>query len=343
MNHISEFFSSSKACEEILSLNNTPHLQGLFDQALMTPLNHFFKTPGKNIRPAFVELGYRLSFPEDPGELTSKVKDQLSKASSIVELIHGGSLIVDDIQDGSTVRRNAPTLHLEYGMPLALNAGNWLYFWALGQVKDLDLSTESTGILFHDLLNLMTRAHFGQALDIGSRIDEVPQDKVKETCLASIELKTGTLMLLAIRLGSAIAGQISSPPDLGLLGVQLGLLLQMFDDAGNLLQEKTSLRTKRYEDLYQRRPTWVWAHASQMDQIEYQEFIRGVHELPDETRLAQWLQRNDFKTSLLNGVFSQLHENLCFWESEWKVNHQTSLGIVIKICQKLEKSYVAKT
>ncbi len=42
--------------------------------------------------------------------------------------LHLGSLIVDDIEDGSPIRRGGPALHLQIGTPLALNAGNWLYF-----------------------------------------------------------------------------------------------------------------------------------------------------------------------------------------------------------------------
>lgn len=45
----------------------------------------------------------------------------------LIEVIHAGSLIVDDIEDGSTQRRGGPCLHLLHGVPLALNAGTWMY------------------------------------------------------------------------------------------------------------------------------------------------------------------------------------------------------------------------
>ena len=44
------------------------------------------------------------------------------------EIIHAGSMIVDDIEDDSSERRGAPAVHRLHGLPLALNAGNWMYF-----------------------------------------------------------------------------------------------------------------------------------------------------------------------------------------------------------------------
>jgi hypothetical protein len=53
----------------------------------------------------------------------------------VVEFIHAGSLVVEDIEDGSRIRRGRVALHVRYGMPVALNAGNWLYFWPFELLK----------------------------------------------------------------------------------------------------------------------------------------------------------------------------------------------------------------
>src|SRR5206468_7485182 len=44
------------------------------------------------------------------------------------ELLHVGSLIVDDVQDQSELRRGGKACHLIYGEPLAINAGTAAYF-----------------------------------------------------------------------------------------------------------------------------------------------------------------------------------------------------------------------
>lgn len=47
------------------------------------------------------------------------------------ELMHSGSLIIDDIQDRSEMRRGKKCVHHIYGEPLSINAGCACYF--LGQ------------------------------------------------------------------------------------------------------------------------------------------------------------------------------------------------------------------
>lgn len=58
------------------------------------------------------------------------------------ELIHTGSLIVDDVQDKSEKRRGGKTLHHIYGEPLAINAGNACYFIGDIVVGDSQISEQ---------------------------------------------------------------------------------------------------------------------------------------------------------------------------------------------------------
>ena len=137
----------------------------VIDEKLWTPLEDFLSSPGKNVRPRLVEIGYFLSV--DAGHLlTSETKESLLNASEIVESVHAGALIIDDIQDGSLVRRNRECMHVKYGMPLALNAGNWLYFWAIDRIKSLGLSSDVRLSLMEDCVQLLLEAHYGQALDM---------------------------------------------------------------------------------------------------------------------------------------------------------------------------------
>ena len=48
--------------------------------------------------------------------------------AALCEVIHNGSLIVDDIEDSSDLRRNKPCVHKIYGVDVAINAGNFMYF-----------------------------------------------------------------------------------------------------------------------------------------------------------------------------------------------------------------------
>src|SRR5262249_11737851 len=72
-----------------------------FAQALLAPLQDFLGHPGKAIRAQLVEAGYALARALEPAARAGGC----AGLAECVELIHAGSLIVDDIQDDSRVRR----------------------------------------------------------------------------------------------------------------------------------------------------------------------------------------------------------------------------------------------
>ena len=53
-----------------------------------------------------------------------------------IEFIHNGTLIVDDIEDDSSFRRNEPALHLDYGVDYAINTGNLMYISGMNYLYD---------------------------------------------------------------------------------------------------------------------------------------------------------------------------------------------------------------
>jgi geranylgeranyl pyrophosphate synthase len=325
---------------QYLSLGHEVQLDDYLSSALINPLEIFLGNHGKNIRPKLVELGLRLCLPVEDEAKILKLRDKLHIAASVIEGIHAGSLIIDDIQDASLIRRNASTLHMQHGVPLALNAGNWLYFWALEQIQRLELSAEKNQQLIFDVLRLMTRAHYGQALDLGVKIDEVPQWRVKDVSLASMELKTGTLFSLAFRLGAALSESDTQIPALEARASTLGIGLQAFDDVGNFLAAPSDNPSKRHEDLRHRRPTWVWAQAALGSTDTYQQFIHSVGELPDETALQRWIEQHDFKARLIESASLLLQKSREEFDQAWGKTHPGAMHIIKEICHQLERAYV---
>ena len=245
--------------EGLLNLGPSQHITELVNQTLIRPLADLMNRPGKKVRGHLVELGYRLAH-------AKTAEASLYEAcSEILEAIHAGSLIVDDIQDGSRMRRGQPTLHLRYGIPVALNAGNWLYFWPMQKIRSLGLTAEQELEVYQLCHQTLLRAHFGQALDVGISIDSVAQAKIPEVCRASLELKSGALMALAISLGAVLGGAHRERQILlNEFGHRFGVALQMFDDIGNL-RHKADVppeSSKRFEDLLLKRASWIWVVVS---------------------------------------------------------------------------------
>src|SRR5262245_51128516 len=231
---------------ELLGFDSAGPVEAVLHDALLKPVGSLIFNQGKRVRAQLVSLTYRLVNGEATASLTGI--RQCRACAEVIELIHAGSLIVDDIEDGSPLRRGRPAMHVQYGLPLALNAGNWLYFWPYELLKRSGLGRDRLLSLYEHCHRTLLLAHFGQAIDLGARINDLPQSAVAQVCFASIKLKTGALTGLAARLGGAVAGASDNVLDvIDDFGVELGVALQMFDDLGDAVGKCQP--AKRYEDL----------------------------------------------------------------------------------------------
>lgn len=77
---------------------------------------------GKRWRPFLAVCAYR-ALQENPEET---IPDDVKRLAVAVECFHKASLIHDDIEDNDDKRYGEATLHEEHGVPIALNAGDFL-------------------------------------------------------------------------------------------------------------------------------------------------------------------------------------------------------------------------
>ncbi len=230
--------------------------RAMWDRAVGHIARDILSRPSRQFRGRMCELGWRLG--DGKGAMPTFLP-------AVVEVIHAGSLIVDDIEDGSEERRGGRCLHVLHGVPLALNTGNWMYFWAMEMVDQLVLSPATQDKIRRVLVDAMYRCHLGQSLDLSVAVGEVPQGLVYRTVATSTMLKTGALMELAARLGGIAAeAPFERVQALAHFGRRLGVGLQMLDDLGNLNAPTPDEMTpsKALEDLRNGRPTWPWALAA---------------------------------------------------------------------------------
>lgn len=232
---------------------------------LLAPLRDFLARPGKQLRARFVTLAWHLAGGRGgpPAGL-----------SVALELLHAGSLIVDDVEDGTAQRRGAPALHVSAGLPTALNAGNWLYFAALEMLGGLPIADARAATVLRRAHALLALCHEGQALDVGVRVANVPQREVAGLVRAISERKTGGLAALCTSLAAICAGAPSPIESaLSAFGTSLGVGLQILDDTGSISSEDR--REKGEEDLRNGRATWAWvALAESLDAARYHRLVR---------------------------------------------------------------------
>jgi geranylgeranyl pyrophosphate synthase len=237
--------------------------RGIWDRAIGDLARDILNRPSHQFRARLCALAWRLS--DGPGATRGSAPTALpASLPFLIEVIHAGSLIVDDIEDGSLRRRGAPCLHRLHGVPLALNAGTWMYFWAMDLVESGDLPVTARDQIRRALVAALYRGHLGQSLDLSVAIADMPRQWIYSTVATSTMLKTGALMELAARLG-ALAAEAAAPrvDALARFGRRLGVGLQMLDDFGNLNAPATETPdSKALEDLRNGRPTWPWALAA---------------------------------------------------------------------------------
>src|SRR5947209_8500956 len=120
-------------------------------QILQTPA-----PAGKKLRPALVLLVAQAACGEIPAAART--------SAAAVELIHNFSLVHDDIQDHSELRRHRPTVWSVWGMPQAINVGDALF--ALAQVVLAEDATALAARLTAELNRTALGLSEGQFLDI---------------------------------------------------------------------------------------------------------------------------------------------------------------------------------
>ena len=253
------------ALDELLRATSLP--AELWMRALFGPARAFLSRPGKRFRARLVAAAWRIAGGDGAPPAT---------LASIVEILHAGSLIVDDIEDQGQTRRGAPALHHVVGVPVALNTGNWMYCWPSALLAALELPAAIELAMHRDLQACLNRCHQGQALDLALPVTSLRRADVPAVAAAIARLKSGALLGLAATLGARAAGAGADVvAALGEFGVALGEGLQMLDDLGSVCAPDRAAKAE--EDLAAARCTWPWAWlAEDADDVAWRGLVAAL-------------------------------------------------------------------
>ncbi|KAF7125867.1 hypothetical protein CNMCM5793_002160 [Aspergillus hiratsukae] len=203
----------------------SPEQVKLGDEHLLAPAEYISSLPSKGVREAFIDaLNVWVMLPNR----------NVSQLKSIAQTLHNASLMLDDIEDSSPLRRGRPATHTVFGVGQTINSANFLLIQAADQVRQLG-DTRCMDI-FMEEMRLLFR---GQSFDLyWTRLGECPSE---EEYLAMIRNKTGGLFRLIARLMAQMAPfqNHSLHTSLESLASQLGEYFQIRDDYKNLTEEYT--------------------------------------------------------------------------------------------------------
>lgn len=241
------------------------------------------------------------------------------------EFMHVGSLIVDDVQDKSTVRRGGPACHLVYGDALAINAGTACYFMGQKLLVSKETSDKDALRLYDLYFEALRAGHAGQAIDLDPKTALVAEAvrtgdaaELEARIRATHRLKTAAPAAGLARMGAVVGGGSEAEIEaVGTFFEALGLAFQIVDDVLNLRGFKGDLKT-RGEDVRNGTITYPVAKAlSRLDEADRTWLHQTLQSKPDDdavvTKAVELMER-------CGAIEDSAQEAKDMVEAAWKIS-----------------------
>ncbi|EJT80026.1 hypothetical protein GGTG_00032 [Gaeumannomyces tritici R3-111a-1] len=221
------------------------------EKIISGPFDYLYGHPGKDFRTQVITaFNAWLEVPPESLEVITKV----------VGMLHTASLLIDDVEDYSSLRRGLPVAHSIFGVPQTINSANYIYFCALQELQKLHNPNTLT-IFADELLNL----HRGQGMDLFWR--DTLTCPTEDDYLEMVGNKTGGLFRLGIKLMQAESrSQIECVPLVNIVG----LIFQIRDDYLNLFSKEYSENKGMCEDLTEGKFSFPVIHSIRTDPADLQ-------------------------------------------------------------------------
>ena len=154
------------------------------DELLLEPVSYYKNQKGKDTRKLLSNLF---------GKLLGVNNENIELINRITNDFHNASLVIDDIEDNSLLRRNQPCAHIKYGIPLSINSGYYSLFKSLYEIQNnFDEKTS------RKITECICFIHEGQGMDIYYTQNKIIPD-IKEYEKMMI-YKTGYVFILNLEL-----------------------------------------------------------------------------------------------------------------------------------------------
>ena len=199
------------------------------NNAIAEPIWDFLDRGGKRWRPFLFLLIV---------EVLGRNPDEFLDFAIIPEVVHNGTIMVDDIEDDSEFRRGKRCAHRLFGLDVAINAGNTMYYLPLlPLVKNRDkLSAEKLSKIYEIYVQEMINLSLGQAIDIAWHKGLADTENITEAqYLQMCAYKTGTLARMAAKIAAVLCEASEDTVErLGRFAEAIGVAFQIQDDVLDL-------------------------------------------------------------------------------------------------------------
>ena len=202
----------------------------------------------------------RATLPWLVGKAVGDTHSGLFDIGAAIETVHNFTLVHDDIMDDDELRRGRNAVHIEYGMPTAINAGDAMLAIAFERlVQAENLEAKDVAPLVNRIAWMVRRVSEGQQLDIEF---EDRLEVSEEDYLEMIEGKTAVMFWICAEIGARISGADDEVIQLMAdWGKALGLCFQLMDDVIDVLSDSETLGKPAGSDIAQGKRTLMIIHA----------------------------------------------------------------------------------
>ncbi|RAU94441.1 polyprenyl synthetase family protein [Mycobacterium colombiense] len=197
--------------------------------------------------------------------------------AATLELYHNAFLIHDDIEDESWWRRGKPTLHIDHGVPIAVNVGDAMLSLSLQPLLD---NVERVGLgpalrILRAIAKMTRLTVDGQALELEWVRSNAWQLNDADY-LNMVELKTSWYSFITpLQVGAIAAGAaLERMAALESLGRHLGAAFQITDDLLNLRADPQDYGKEIGGDIWEGKRTLMLLHT--LRNAEPQDQVRAV-------------------------------------------------------------------
>jgi geranylgeranyl diphosphate synthase type 3 len=221
------------------------------ERVVRGPFDYATSHPGKSFRSQLIAaFDAWLNVPQHSLDIITRV----------VGMLHEASLLVDDVQDNSELRRGFPVAHNIFGVAQTINSANYVYFTAIQELLKLE-NPKVVPVFGEELVNL----HRGQGMDLFWR--DTLTCPSEDDYLEMVANKTGGLFRLGIELMQA---ESTSGIDCVPLVNLIGLIFQIRDDYMNLSSQEYSNNKGMCEDLTEGKFSFPVIHSIRADPTNLQ-------------------------------------------------------------------------
>ncbi len=207
-----------------------------------------------------------------------------------IETFHKASLVHDDIEDDDIYRYGTETLHRQYGIPTAINVGDYLsglgYRLVSREIKSLGPEVAA------DILDHLADAHMRLAEGQGAELiwrDALDKTLTPLDALKIYALKTAPAFEVALYAGVRLAGKAETYAEpIKKISKQIGVAFQILNDLKDWRQDQNN-KLSAAGDVLGGRPTILWALACDgLEQSDSERLQALVRDRPlDETMITQ--------------------------------------------------------